>query len=216
MLRRVILAIGLCGMVLAQAPRALAQEHGEHVLTPGEERAEAVAAKPELLELRPPLAVATLIVFGLLLAVLWKFAWGPLSKALHDREHNFQHILDETEKARLQAESLLAEHRKRMAEVAEEVRGILEEARRDAAHTGDEIVKKAQSEAEAQRKRAETEIGLAKDQALKEIWTQSAEVAVAIAGRVLNRELKGDEHRRLVDLAMAELPAPPKGKEGMN
>jgi F-type H+-transporting ATPase subunit b len=96
-----------------------------------------------------------------------------------------------------------------MATAADQVRALIEEARRDAQATADEIIRKAQAEAEASRDRAQREIGLARDEALVEIWSKTADLAVLVAGRVLSRELNQDDHRRLVASAMGELPASP-------
>ena len=57
--------------------------------------------EPNILEPQFPLAFWTLIVFLLLMFVLWRFAWGPLSKALHDREHYMEDSLRQAEHARV-------------------------------------------------------------------------------------------------------------------
>ena len=69
-----------------------------------------------------------------------------------------------------------------------------------------------QAEAEASRQRAERDIASARDQALVEIWSKTAELAVTVAGRVLARDLGPDEHRRLIEVAINELPAAPSGQ----
>ena len=51
--------------------------------------------------------------------------------ALHEREKHLEHVLHETERARNESETLLSEHRKQMARAADEVRGLLEQARQD-------------------------------------------------------------------------------------
>src|SRR5205823_13920536 len=100
------------------------------------------------------------------------------------------------------------------ARATEQVRAILDEARRNAQAAADEIVKKAQAEAQASRKRAEREIGNARDQALAEIWTKTADLAVTVAGRVLAREMNPEDHHRLVQVALHELPERPSGTNG--
>jgi F-type H+-transporting ATPase subunit b len=192
----------------AEAPHADAAGHAG-----GEAHGEA-GGTPNILELKPPLAVATLIVFLLLLAVLWKTAWGPLAKALDERERQQEENVRQAEHARAESERLLAEHRALIAQAQDQVRGILEEARRDAESTANDILQKAQAEAEAGRSRAERDIVQARDQALAEIWTRTADLAVTVAGKVLSREIGPDEQRRLVAAATDELPAAPDGRGG--
>lgn len=172
------------------------------------------AAQPNILEFKPSLALATVIVFGLLLLVLWKFAWGPLSKALADRERGQEETLRAAEHARSESERLLAEHRVQMDHAAEQVRALLDQARRSAEATSADIVRKAQAEAEASRDRARREIETARDQALSEIWSRTADLAVTVAGKVLARELDDAEQRRLVEVAMDELPTSPANQNG--
>jgi F-type H+-transporting ATPase subunit b len=166
------------------------------------------------LRLEPSLAIWTLVVFVGLMLVLGKFAWGPLLKALHAREEHLEHVLHETERARNESESLLAEHRRLMSEASSEVKNLLEKARSDAQLHSEQIIKNAQAEAEASRERAQREIGVARDQALSEIWSKAADLAVAVAGKVLDKEIGGDDHRRLVDHAIRELPEAPTSANG--
>ena len=50
------------------------------------------------------------------------------------------------------------------------------------------------------------------NQALVEIWSKTADLAVDVAGKVLSRRIDADEHRRLIDTAVAELPAAPEAR----
>jgi F-type H+-transporting ATPase subunit b len=164
-------------------------------------------AKINPLEIKPALAVYTLVVFLLLLFVLGRFAWKPLLEALHSREQHLEHVLLETERARNESEANLAEHRKLMARAGDEVRAIMEKARKEAEATGEQLIKQAQGEAEQAKQRAQRDIASARDQALAEIWQKTADMAVAVAGKVLSKELSDTEHRRLLEVAINELPA---------
>ena len=189
--------------VTAAAPAEAAHDaHGGH-----EEKADPM--KPQ-----PTLAIWTVAVFLGLLALLGKFAWKPLVHALHNREEHLEHCLLQSEQARNDAERLLAEHRRLMAETDDKVRAILHQAQRDAQASATEVLRQAQAEADASRERATRDIATARDQALADIWGQTAEVAVSVAGRVLGKNLGDDDRRRLLDQAIAELPSAPNGKGG--
>jgi len=169
---------------------------------------------PDPMEMKPTLAIFSLVVFVVLFFVLGRYAWKPLLQALHNREAHLEHVLLETERARNESESLMGEHRKVMAKAADEVRGILDKARQEAQAAADSIVKQAQTEADQARQRAQREIVSARDQALAEIWQSTADMAVSVAGRVLAKELSTDDHRRLLDSAIQELPATPSNGHG--
>ena len=166
-----------------------------------------VAHEPDILEPQPSLAIWTVVVFLGLLFVLGKFAWKPLLHSLHQREEHLEHVLLETERARNEGEQLLLEHRRRLAAAEEQVKALIDDARKNAQIAADDIVKKAQSEAEQSKSRAERDIATARDQALSEIWSKTANLSVSVAGRVLGKQLSDDDHRRLIDSAIAELPS---------
>ena len=170
--------------------------------------------KPNPLEVQPPLAIWTVVVFVGLFFVLRRYAWKPLSEALHQREEHLEHTLLQTEKVRNESEQLLAEHRRLMAQADERVKSIFDKAQKEAQASAEEIIKSARAEAEAARDRAQREIVAARDQALAEIWSQTANIAVSVAGRVLSKQLGEDEHRRLLELAINELPAAPVSTNG--
>src|SRR5947199_363075 len=54
----------------------------------------------------------TLVVFGILLALLWKLGWPALLKAVEERERRIQQQLEEAERARAEAARLLEEHKR--------------------------------------------------------------------------------------------------------
>jgi F-type H+-transporting ATPase subunit b len=215
MRRRMSWLVLLSAFVLIATARTLvAQEHkaeasgGGHSAAEGGHEAE---GEINVLHFDPNLAFFTLITFAILLFILSKYAWKPLIKAMEDREHGYQKIFDEAERARTEAAALLEEHRNQLARAHEQIRGLIDEARRDAESTKDDIITKAKSEADATVQRAKREIGTAKDEALLEIWSKSADLAVSVAEKVLSREIGPDEHRRLIELATQQVQAHPVG-----
>jgi len=92
-----------------------------------------------------------------------------------------------------------------MNRAQEKVREVLDEARRDAQNLRDEMVAKAKSEIQTERERLRHEIEMARDQALQQLWNQTAQLATLISAKAIRRELNVEDHRRLVDEAIAEL-----------
>jgi F-type H+-transporting ATPase subunit b len=190
----------------APAPQqnAAAAEHGAAEHGGAEEQ-------PNPLKLEPTLSLWTLVVFVCLFLLLRKFAWTPLLDALHKRESHLEKVLQDTERARNESENMMSEYRKQLARAADEVRALMEKARLDAQATAEQIRKEAQEQADADRSRAQREIASARDQALGEIWQKTAEMAVSVAGRVLSKQLSDDDHSRLLNAAIQELPAAQEG-----
>lgn len=164
-------------------------------------------------QLKGDLAVFTAVVFLLLVVILRKFAWKPISEGLEKREHHIAHEIAAAENANAEAKRLLGEYQKKLDASQLEVRAIIDEARRDAEHTAQQIAAKAKADAETEMRRAMREVETAKDQALKELAETAANQALALAGKLLQQKLQPADHARLIDEALAKFP---KGKVGMN
>ena len=93
----------------------------------------------------------------------------------------------------------------RLAEAADEVRGMLEEARRDADVTRQTIVAEARKAADEEKVRAKHEIQLAKDDALSQIAEKAGELAVEVAGKFLRGKLGPEDQARLVRDSVASI-----------
>jgi F-type H+-transporting ATPase subunit b len=137
------------------------------------------------------------------LLVLRKFAWGPISTGLERREQAIADNIATAENAAEEARKLTAHYEEKLAGAADEVRAIIEEARRDAEHTGQQIVEKAQAKASEEGQRMLREVELAKEGALKEIADRGADLAVDLAGKIVQRELSVEDHANLIQNAQA-------------
>lgn len=147
----------------------------------------------------------TLLVFLLVLFVLGKYAWEPLSAFLKEREDFIRAALVSAKADRDEAQRRLEEYAAKITGARAEATAIVEEGRRDAEVLRDRIEREAKAEAEAMIERAKREIGIARDTAIKELYATSSKVAVEVAARIVGRELKPDDHRRLIEDSIAEL-----------
>jgi F-type H+-transporting ATPase subunit b len=158
-----------------------------------------------IFDLRFDLGLWSIVVFLALLFILWKYAWGPILEGLQKREQTIRGAIKEAQTARDEAHNLRAQFQKELDHAQEKVRGILDEARRDAERLHQDMTAKARAEIQAERDRLRREIDTAKDQALQDIWSQSAQLATLISAKAIRRQLNPDDHRRLVDDALSEL-----------
>ena len=224
-----LLAVVLCGWTWsARADQVEHPESGGHDGAPaaaghaeGEGHAEGDAhserdahggghSEGGILEADAQLAFFTLVVFLMLLAVLYKFAWGPISTALDAREARIASNIAAAEKANADAQAVLVKYEEKLAAAADEVRKMIEEARRDAEHTQKDILAKAGQEANALRERALRDIETATAQSLKELAERSANLAVDLAGKIVRQQLGPTEHTRLIEEAVAKFQSPSK------
>jgi F-type H+-transporting ATPase subunit b len=152
-----------------------------------------------------PLGIWSIVVFVILLVVLKKYAWGPILVGLQKREHNIESAVQEAQKARDEAQRLRDQLQREIDHAQEKVRDILDEGRKHAQQTTDEMIGKARTEIQSERDRLRREIEIARDQALHELWKQTADLATLVSAKAIRRQLTPDDHRRLVDEALTEL-----------
>ena len=158
-------------------------------------------------EIRGSLALWTLVVFGLLLTILWKFAWGPISEALDRREAGILANIAAAKQQNETAAKLLADHQAQLAGTADEVRRILDDARRDADTQKQQILAEAQAAAQSEKQRAVQEIEAAKNGALQELAEKSVDTAVGLAGKIVQRQLSPADHASLISEALEHFPS---------
>ena len=155
------------------------------------------------------LALWSFVVFLALLGLLTKFAWKPIMEGLAKREQGIADLISSTQAAHDDAKRLLASYERRLAEASEEVRGMLEEARRDSEVTRQTIIADARTSADEERARARHEIGLAKDDALAQIAEKAGSLAVEVAGKFLREKLGPEDQSRLVRDSVASISSQP-------
>jgi F-type H+-transporting ATPase subunit b len=162
--------------------------------------------KPNLFDPRSlPLGIWSLVVFALLLFVLGRYAWRPMLEGLRRREESIKSAIDEAQKTREEAQNLRTQLERQLAQAHEKVREIIDEGRRAAQQMQQEMINKARAENQTERERLRREIETAKDQALHDIWNQTAQLATLISAKAIRRQITEADHRHLVDEALSEL-----------
>ncbi len=149
-------------------------------------------------------ALWTVIIFVLVLIVLGKFAWGPILDALQKREQFIHDSLAKAKKDREDAEASLKEYEQRLQQAKAEATALVEEGRRDAEVLHRKIEEDAKAEADRMVERARREITVATETAVSELYSLSSKLATDVASRVIQKELTGTDHERLIAEAIDE------------
>lgn len=144
------------------------------------------------------LSIWTIVVFLVLLWVLRRFAWRPILGALEAREARIEEAIAEAVRTREEAEQLLQEHRRRLAEAREHAQEILAQARQAAEKLRRETEERARRESDEILERARREIEREKQRALDVLRREAVDLAMAAASRLLRRRLDAEADRALV------------------
>jgi F-type H+-transporting ATPase subunit b len=151
------------------------------------------------------LAIYTVIVFLILFFILNKFAFPNIVQGLKQREDLLASAKDEAIKAKAEAEEMRKKLADEFALANDKIRALMEEARRDADALRVKEQEEGKKRADAERKQAQQEIAAAKDAALNEIYQKTVDLATLISTKAVRRSMNADDHRRLVDEALADL-----------
>lgn len=202
-------SLASCGTAPLHAAAGTAAEAGDHGGHGHEDLGHGNATKGlnDPSQFRTDLAIYTFAVFLVLLAILSKAAWPKISEALVEREKRIESALADADAKHEQAKALLAQHEAKLATAADQVRALLEEARRDAEATRDAILAEARDGAAKERQRAVRDIELAADSAMKGLAETSASLAVQLASKVLGEQVQASPAKQaeLVRSALSQL-----------
>jgi F-type H+-transporting ATPase subunit b len=146
--------------------------------------------------------------FLLLLAIVWTFAFRPLTRTLDDRRNAIEQGLKDAEQARRDRESAEAERVSTLAEARREANDILARAQKVAQESRDADIAATRAELDRMRERATSEIEAEKQRAIGELRGEVADLALAAAGRVVGESMTDDRQRRLVQEFLATAGSP--------
>ncbi len=151
------------------------------------------------------LMVWTLIVFGVTLLLLRRFAFPAISSALDRRQKAIEESIDTAERTRAEADQLLSEYRERLKEARAQAEEIAQRARQAAeAHEKESKERAHETLAEA-AKRAERDLEAATKRALDDIRREVADLTILATEKVTRKTLTEDDQRRLVEEALRDL-----------
>lgn len=154
------------------------------------------------LALSKDIAFWTAVVFIITLFVLGKFAWKPIMEGLDKREQGIADQIAQAEKMNQDAQLTLAEYKSQLADAKAEVAAMIEQARQSAEKSRQLILEKAKADAEAESKRAKTEIELAKKEAMQQLADNAADLALVLAGKICQKDLDKSAHAKLINEAV--------------
>jgi F-type H+-transporting ATPase subunit b len=144
------------------------------------------------------LMIWTLVIFGILLLVLRKFAWPVVLGAVRDREKALEEQIAAAERNRAESAKLLEEHKQLLAEARTSAHALIVEAKGMAENERAVAIEKTRHEQEELLDRARREIVAERDRAVQELRREAVDLSLAAAGRLIGQRLESDADRTLV------------------
>lgn len=149
----------------------------------------------------------TLIVFGLLIALLSKYAWKPVAAALSEREQSIDASIRRAEAALAEAKQIQSDNDRARREAEADARRMLTEARTAAETTAVQEREKMAQQLNAMKAQAQADIDRQKQSLKEELRAEVVDLAMQAAEKILRERIDAPKQRELVDGFLATLPA---------
>ena len=150
-------------------------------------------------------ALFTLLNFLAVFFVGKRFLWGPVMKIITDRQQEIDNMYAEADSARTNAQALEEEYQAKLSVAAQTSEKMVRDAVARGQAREEEILRHANQRAEAMLEKASADIAQEKKKALNDAKDEISELALAIAAKVVDRELTGADHDRLVEQFIDDL-----------
>jgi F-type H+-transporting ATPase subunit b len=188
-----LMNLAIPAMVLAAGPEA---GHGEH----GPQAGAAATVKEGAVA-----AVATIVVFTLVFAILAVKVWPTIGKALDERANKIRDEIEAAEMARKQAKDSLDEYQAKLAEARAEAQRMIDQAKSQQLAVAASEKAKLEAELSKERERALRDIEAAKRAAVAELYSQSAVLATTLASKILKRNINTSDHQQLIEESLGQM-----------
>jgi F-type H+-transporting ATPase subunit b len=133
--------------------------------------------------------VAAIISFLLLVWLLSKFVWKPLTNMMENRRNNIEDMLTQAENERQQAENIKREYQAEMQQARQEAQEVIAKATKVSETRAKDILDASHEEAEKIKKSALLEIERERDRAVAEVKAQVADLSVLVAEKIIKQKL---------------------------
>ena len=151
------------------------------------------------------LMIWTLVIFAVLMVVLSRYAFGPLTKAVRAREQSLQQAIDAAKADREAAAKLLQEHEARIEAARGDAQKLIADGRSMAEKMRSDLLEQTRKEQQDMLERARREIESEKDRAIAQLRREAVDLALAGASKVIEQNLESQKNRQLVESYLASI-----------
>ena len=133
------------------------------------------------------------------LLIFKKFLLKPIKQVIADRKAKADSEIADAQKLRTEAEAMKAEYEQNLQNARTEANQIVAAAQKTATARSEEIVGEARAQAAALKQKAEADIAQERKKAVNEVKDEIGGIAMEIASKVVEREIKEADHKDLID-----------------
>jgi len=160
--------------------------------------------KEGLLQVQPGMVIWTLITFGLLVFVLWRYVWGVIINALDARSAGIAHNLEQIAQEMEVSEGLLEQRKKMLLKAKEESLEIVNRTKASTVEIKNNILTEAKKEAEKLLQKAQRDIDQLRYKAIQDFREDLLEITFNMTKKFLKKEIDPCEGERMMDEYLEE------------
>ena len=152
-----------------------------------------------------PNFIAALVVFGVAMVISNRMIWPKITGALDARDEKIRGEIEAAEKSRENADKALDDYKASLAAARAEAAQMIEQTKGEQVRLAAELKSQSEAELTQMRDSARQNIEAARRAAIADLHRESAQLAVKIAEKILEREVSSADHARLIDETLAEV-----------
>lgn len=149
----------------------------------------------------------TLISFLLVIFIVYKFAWKPISKIMNERENFITKELQDAKSARQSSQEDVEKAKETVEKSMAQAQNIVQNAKQHSDEITTKIMEKAQTEVDEMRTKANKDIQRQRKQFHQEMEESVVRISVMMAQKVLEREISQEDHRQFIHEYIERLDA---------
>ena len=146
-----------------------------------------------------------LLSFLVLVLLMYKLAYPAVAKAMEDRTNRIRKDLDDAERVKSEAQTILEQYSAQLQDAKNEANRIIEEARQTADQLRQDLTQRAEAEVGELRRRAQEDIASAQQRAIADLRSQVSTLAIELAEKVVERNLDRDTNVALIESYINQL-----------
>ena len=158
-----------------------------------------------LVAVNPVTLIAQICNLFIQLFLVKKFFLDKIKAVLDARREAADQEITDAQAAKAEAMEIKATYEKNMQEAKAQANEILDRAQKTATIRGEEIIRQATEEAAHIKQKAASDIALEKKKAINDAKNEISGVAMAIAEKVVERQLDSSDHDKLINQFIDQL-----------
>ncbi len=147
----------------------------------------------------------SIIVFGILAFLLWKFALKPVDDAVSKRQKEIREKIDDADRKQVEAQKILEKQKEELDKAWEKAKKVIEDSKAEAEKIKRDIEKEAKAASREMLEEAREEIEREKEKFIEEIRDRIIELSFSAAENLISKSISKKDHKKIIEDSLKEI-----------